>query len=215
MLKTVYTFIGGNMKIPAQLKEIVIHVHSIDYALKCQICSISEESLKISPISNKVDMFMINDPVVCMYMDDNHLEFKRGDIKAIDPVEKTVELIVIEDEIKEERRIFERYPVSIAVSARRKFSSKRIHLIAKDISEYGMGAISSVDLDVDETIDIDLITGKYMFYFVGKLIWKEKLENGYEYGIQLTHFDVATKSSVEAYLGKLKEEYASLYKKAR
>jgi hypothetical protein len=212
-----YTFIqpGGKMKILAQIKEIAIHMHSIDYALKCRVCSVDGERILVSPLINKVDMFQLNDPVVCIFMYNDGLYLKGADVKAVDSVGMTAELLITDHDIKEERRIFERHPSSLAISARRKFTSKRLHFIARNISQYGMGVISSADLDIGESIDIDLITGKYMFYFVGKVIWKEKIVNSFEYGFQLTDFDVATKSSFEAYLGKLKEEYRNMYMKAR
>jgi len=150
-----------------------------------------------------------------MFKEEGYLQFAGGDVKRVSIKDNTLTVHVVYDDVKEERRIFERYPVSMSVSARRKFSNKRLHLIARNLSQYGMSAVSKAEMDIDEAIDIDLITGKYMFYFVGKIIWKTKLEACYEYGLQLTDFDVATKSSMEAYLGKLKEEYSSLYLKAR
>jgi len=41
------------------------------------------------------------------------------------------------------------------------------------------------------------------------------LEKCFEYGIQLTHFDVATKQSYESFLGNQKEEYLKMFSKAR
>lgn len=203
------------MSIPAQMDEIAIHIHSVEYALKCRVCGINSNRILASPVIDKVDMFQLNDPVVCMYMDNGNMQFKSGKVKAVSDSGKTVEILVAEHYVDEERRIFERYPASMYVSARRKFSGKRLHLVAKNISEYGLEAISPIDLDIDEWIDIDLITGKYMFYFVGKVIWKHVVDNGFEYGFQLTHFDVATKLSFEAFLGKLKEVYSNMYLKAR
>jgi len=206
---------GGNMGISAQIREIAVQVYSIDYVLKCKVVSKTGKNIVISPQEKNVDMFQVNDPVVLMYMEGGHLQFSSGDITLVDLSDNIVEILITDAEVEEERRIFERYPVSLAVSARRKFSSKRLHLIAKNISEYGMNVVSHVELDMEESIDIDLITGKYMFYFVGRVIWKEKLGDSFEYGFQLTNFDVATKSSMGAYLGKLKAEYKSLYLKAK
>jgi PilZ domain. len=203
------------MGIPAHIKEIAIQVHSIDYVLKCRVCSISENELKFAPLEKEADMFQVNEPVVIMYMEEGYLQFESGDIIGVDMTNNIVELHIIDFEINEERRIFERYPVSMAVSARRKFSNKRLFLVAKNISQYGMQAISKAELDVDESVDIDLITGKFMFYFVGKVVWKEPKGSSYEYGFQLTNFDVSTKNLMEAYLSKLKDEYKSMYTKAK
>lgn len=206
---------GEDMNIPAHIKEVVISVYSIEYLLKCRVCSTDGSNLLIAPISNKVDMFQFNDPVVILYIDNGQLQLKSGHIKVIDNKNKEVAIAVAAREVEEDRRIFERYPASTSLSVRRKFSSKRLNFIAKNISLYGIGAISKADLDLDEPVDIDFISGKYMFYFGGKVIWKNELENCFEYGIQLTDFDIATKMSFEAYLGKLKNEFLSAYNKAR
>ncbi|NJD02316.1 MAG: PilZ domain-containing protein [Ruminiclostridium sp.] len=203
------------MGIPTRISEIAVQVHSIDYVLKCYIISMSGNKINISPREKKVDMFQVNDPVVLMYMDEGLLKLLSGDITMVDISGNIVQILITDIDVEEERRIFERYPVSLAVSARRKFSSKRLHLIAKNINEYGMSAVSRVELDKDESVDMDLITGKYMFYFVGKVIWKEKQGDRFLYSFQLTNFDVATKSFMEVYLGKLKEEYMIQYIKAK
>ena len=203
------------MEISAQVSEIAVQVHSIDYALKCKVISLSGDKIILSPLEKQVDMFQVNDPVVLMYMEEGNLRLFSGGVSSIDVAGNFVRIFVANNEVEEDRRIFERYPVSMAVSARRKFSSKRLPLIAKNISQYGMCAVSSIELELEEPIDIDLITGKYMFYFVGKVVWIKPVGDCFEYGFQLTNFDVATKSSMEAYLGKLKEEYKSLFLKAK
>lgn len=203
------------MGISGQISEVAVQVYSIDYVLKCKVTDLSGDKITISPREKKVDMFQVNDPVVLMYIEEGSLRLYSGGITLVDIAGNFVQILLINDDVEDERRIFERYPVSLAVSARRKFSSKRLHLIAKNISEYGMCAVSRIELEKDESIDIDLITGKYMFYFVGKVIWKKDLKDSFEYGFQLTNFDVATKSSMGAYLGKLKEEYRSHYAKAK
>lgn len=203
------------MGISARNSEIAIQVHSIDYVLKCRVCSISGKKLILSPLEKEVDMFQENDPIVIMYLEEGLLQFGSGDIVGVDMPNNTVNVLLTELDNTEERRIFERYPVSMAVSARRKFSNKRLSLVAKNISQYGMHAVSKVNLDIEESVDIDLITGKYMFYFVGKVIWKEPKGSSFEYGFQLTDFDVSTKNLMESYLNKLKDEYRSMYSKAK
>lgn len=203
------------MNIPSHIKEVALSLYSIDYLLKCRVCGIEGKKLTLAPVSGKVDMFQFNDPVAIVYMDNNQLYLRGGDVKTIDGARMEVTLSVISNETEEERRIFDRYPSSILVDARKKRSSKRLNFIAKNISLYGMGAVSKAELDVDEQVDIDLITGKYMFYFGGKVVWKKQLENCFEYGFTLTDFDIATKRSFEVYLGKLKSEFLNAYGKAR
>lgn len=199
----------------SQLNEILLKIYSIDYLLKCRVDEVSEMKLKLSPLSGKVDMFQINDPAVLLIYENGQLQTLPADIAAIDKPNGQVTFSRHEKEVLDERRIFERYPVSLIVSARKKFSNKRLHFVVKSISLYGMGAISQSELDEEECIDIDLITDKSMFYFSGKVIWKNTLERCFEYGIQLTHFDVATKQSFESYLENQKVEYIKMFSKAR
>jgi hypothetical protein len=203
------------MSILVQVNELFLKIYSIEYLLKCKVDEASEKIVKLSPLSGKVDMFSIHDPAVMIFYSDKLLYALPANVESIDKSLGQIIFTCPEKDVNDERRIFDRYPVSLAVSARRKFSSKRLYLVAKNISMYGMSAISQSELDIDELIDIDLITDKNMFYFCGKVIWKENLGNGFEYGLQLTHMDVATKQSFEGYLEKQKSEYVNMLSKAR
>lgn len=195
--------------------ELFIKIYSIDYLLKCRIDEATEGMLKLSPVSGKVDMFQVYDPVVAITFEGKQIQIFPADVANINNKSGQVVFNRPVMEIEDERRIFERYPVSLVVSARRKFSNKRLHFIIKNLSMFGMGAISKADLDEEELLDIDLITEKSMFYFSGKIIWKKVLGNCYEYGIQITHFDVATKQAYEVYLESHKSEYFKMILKAR
>lgn len=203
------------MGISQQITEIGIQIHSIDYLLKCNIVGKSGNLITVSPIERRVDMFQLNEPVVVVYVEDGNLQLYSGSATSVDFINNSAEIQVVEDEVESERRIFERYPVSMSVSARRKYSSKRLEMVARNLSEYGMCATSTVELDIDEDIDLDLITGKYMFYFSGKVVWRKQLGNNFEYGFQLTSIDVSTKSALKAYLDKLKDEYRNSFFKAK
>lgn len=196
-------------------KEVLLSVYSIDYLLKCEVLEHTGDVVKIAPRSGRIDMLQVHDPVVLLITRDNRLETVPADISEIDSQNSLVTTFLRLKEVDEERRIFERYPVSLAVSARRKFSSKRLHFLVKDISLYGMGAVSQADLELDELIDIDLITDRSMFYFSGQVVWRNNLDGGYEYGLKLTNYDVATKHSFEDYLSKLNENYQNMMSKAR
>jgi len=199
----------------SEKSELLLKIYSIDYLLKCRIDEVTERKLKLSPLSGKVDMFQIYDPVVAVTYEEKQIQVFPADVFNIDNKNGQVEFNRPITEVQDDRRIFERYPVSLVVSARRKYSNKRLHFIVKNLSMFGLGAISKADLDEEELLDIDLITEKSMFYFSGKIVWKNVLENCFEYGIQLTHFDVATKQAFEVYLENQKTEYLKMILKAR
>lgn len=199
----------------SEKSELLLKIYSIDYLLKCRIDEVTERKLKLSPLSGKVDMFQIHDPVVAVTYEEKQIQVFPADVFNIDNKNGQVEFNRPITEVQDDRRIFERYPVSLVVSARRKYSNKRLHFIVKNLSMFGLGAISKADLDEEELLDIDLITEKSMFYFSGKIVWKNVLENCFEYGIQLTHFDVATKQAFEVYLENQKTEYLKMILKAR
>lgn len=199
-----------------QQEEILLSIYSVDHLMKCRVMETPESAVKLSPVSGKVDMFQVYDPVVLIFYDQTkQLQTVPADISLIDRSSAAITALIREKEIMEERRIFERYPVSLEVSARKKFSSKRLRFIVKNISLYGMGAVSQSDLEVDEPIDIDLITDRSMFFFNGKVVWKRNLDKYFEYGLQYTLYDVATKSLLEDFLTKQKSEYIKMMPRAR
>lgn len=198
-----------------ELREVLLNVYSIDYLLKCEVVEHTGDIVKITPTSGRIDMLQVHDPVVLLNRGDKRLEPIPADISEIDSQNCLVTTVLRAKEVGEERRAFERYPVSLAVSARRKFSSKRLHFVVKDISLYGMGVVSQADLEIEELIDIDLITDRSMFYFSGQVIWKAGQDGNYEYGFKLTNYDVATRRSFEEYLSKLNESYENMISKAR
>lgn len=196
-------------------REILLGIYSIDYLLRCELIESSGNTIKLTPRSGKLDMFQLYDPVVLINYNNGELETFPADVCEIDGLNNDVTILIREIEVREERRVFERYPVSLAVSARRKFSNKRLHLLVKDISLYGMGVVSEADLDEEELIDIDLITDRVMFYFGGKIIWKKRLDQISEYGLQITEYDVTTRRSFEDFLMRQKERYLNMISKAR
>jgi hypothetical protein len=199
-----------------QQKEIYVSVYSIDYLLKCSIIELLDNNLKLSPISGKLDMFQKFDPVVIVGGDIRGIEAIPADVFSIDGGSSQVILNLRFEEVNQERRVFERYPVSLTISARKKYSSRRLHMLVKNISLYGMGAISSVKLDIEDLIDIDLITDRSMFYFNAKVVWKKGLDDEYfEYGLQLTNYDVVTQYQFQEYLKKQTKHYIDLIPKAR
>lgn len=209
-------FTGGSMGIETQ-KLVYISIYSIDYLLKCTVTDTSDKILKLCPFSGKLDMLQMYDPVVIVSSgEDGQIITTPGDIASIDSRSCQFELNIHDMEVDKDRRVFERYPASLAISARRKFSSKRLHMLVKNISLYGMGVISPVDLESEELVDIDLITDRNMFYFSGKIVWKNKISSEYfEYGMQLTNYDIATQYQFQEYLNKQIQHYANLIPRAR
>lgn len=198
-----------------QNSEVLLRIYSLDHLLKCRVDEVSEKELKLSPLSGRVEMFEINDPVVLIYYEGKLLKTVSADVIAIDAQAGQVTFSRPEMAIFEERRVFERYPVSLVVSARRKYSNRRLHFIAKNISLYGLGAISQEDLEEEELLDVDLITEKAMFYFSGRVVWKKTRTKCFEYGIQLTHVDIVTRKLMEEYLRSQSIEYERMIPKAK
>ena len=193
-----------------------LSIYSIDYLLRCSVVELMDKNLKLVPVSGKTDMFQLLDPVVLISVDYDDITTTSADVTAIDTESGNVSLFIRDEDVPVERRVFERYPVSLMISARKKFSSKRIHMLVKNISLYGMMVVSETELDVEEQIDIDLITERNMFYFSGMVVWKNRLINDcFDYGLQLTHYDIATRHLFQEYLTKQKTNYANMISKAR
>ncbi len=200
----------------AKQDVVYISVYSVDYLLKCTVEEASDKLLKLSPFSGKLDMLQICDPVVVVTSKGDQIDMIQADVASIDIGSCQVDLNIHDMDVYQDRRVFERYPASLAISARRKYSSKRLHMLVRNISLYGMGVISPVDLEVEELVDLDLITDRSMFYFNGKIVWKNKFSSEYfEYGMQLTNYDVATQYQFQEYLKKQTAHFANMIPKAR
>jgi len=196
--------------------ELLLNIYSIDYLLRCNVVELTDKILTLSPVSGKTDMFQVLDPVVLISVGGSDIMTASAEVTAIDGRSGTVSLSMRDEAVSEERRIFERYPVSLEISARKKFSSKRMHMLVKNISLYGMMAVSGTELDKEEQIDIDLITEKNMFYLSGMVVWKREVANNcFEYGLQLTHYDVATRYLFQDYLNRQKTNFANMIPRAR
>jgi len=195
--------------------ELLLNIYSIDYLLRCKVVELADKTIKISPVSRKTDMFQILDPVVLISVDANDIQTASAEVTAIDTKSGIVSLYMRDEEVPVERRVFERFPVSLMISARKKFSSKRMHMLVRNISLYGMMVVSETELDEEEQIDIDLITDKNMFYLSGMIVWKKKVNNCFEYGLRLTHYDVATRYLFQDYLSRQKANFASMIPRAR
>jgi len=196
--------------------ELLLNIYSIDYLLRCNVVELTDKILTLSPVSGKTDMFQVLDPVVLISVGGSDIMTASAEVTAIDGRSGTVSLSMRDEAVSEERRIFERYPVSLEISARKKFSSKRMHMLVRNISLYGMMAVSGTELDKEEQIDIDLITEKNMFYLSGMVVWKREVANNcFEYGLQLTHYDVATRYLFQDYLNRQKTNFANMIPRAR
>lgn len=197
-------------------RELLLNIYSIDYLLRCNVVELADKNIKLSPVSRKLDMFQVFDPVVLISVDMNDIQTTSADVTAIDAKSGIVSLYMRNEEVPVERRVFERYPVSLMVSARKKYSNRRMQMLVRNISLYGMMVVSDSELDEHEHIDIDLITEKNMFYFSGMVVWKKKvINNCFEYGLQLTHYDIATRYQFQDYLSRQKANFANMIPRAR
>lgn len=195
--------------------EILVDIYSIDYLLRCNVLDLSQQIIKLSPVCGKTDMFQKYDPVVLVANDAGNITATAADVTGIDRSSESITLSIRKYEVPEEERVFERYPASLMISARKKYLNKRIHMLVKSISLYGLEAISEVELDEEECIDMDLITRKNMFYFSGKVICKKQLDSIFEYGLQFTHYDVATRYLFQDYLTNQASNYSNMIPRAK
>jgi hypothetical protein len=204
--------------IPDYVTKAAIQIYNMEFAMKCEIVEQKDMEITVRITLGKCDMIRQNDPVVFQYMDNDVFQCRSAVAQEVDYRNCIIRLYVAEDFGNEERRVFERFPVSLEASARKKYQNRRINLIVKNLSLYGLGVVSSADIDIDELIDIDLITKRNMLYFTAKVVWKKELkgnENNYEYGIHIKDVDVATINILDEYLKKLRSVYVDMYDKAK
>lgn len=134
------------------------------------------------------------DPVLIgMLSNPDNFEINGGNVVATTPKENSyiicsqkVEWLSTE---KDERREFDRYPMSLLADIKRVGSTKREAACIKDISYAGMCIFSTEDFELEDNIDINLYFSNNVLTFEATIKRKSKCFGRSEYGVQIVHRD--------------------------
>ncbi|WP_010248451.1 PilZ domain-containing protein [Acetivibrio cellulolyticus] len=147
-----------------------------------------------------------NDPVVLGFRAGLEIYAAECSIRIINVKDSSIALKVDNIEFVKEKRIFERFPVSLYADIRTHEDGNRKIACISNISLDGLAMVSRNEFFEEDTIDFDIYIDKRILRLSGSVIWKEKISGNFQYGIKIIYQDFNTKNSLKLYMNILKNE---------
>lgn len=144
------------------------------------------------------------DPIIFGFLLENGtLEFNGGSIIAIS--ENGRDLIIAADKTANtlERRQYERFPLSLHARCRANNTMETRDAYIKDLSYSGFRIYTDLDLNTQDTIELDIYDHNNVFNLTGLVIRKTTCYSRNEYGIQIVYTSKSTISTTKDFLDKL------------
>ena len=145
------------------------------------------------------------DPAVLGFQTGLDIYAAECSIQSINAKNSSVALRIDNTEHIKEKRIFERFPVSLYADMIPQDGVKKVAYI-RNISLDGLSIVSKSDLSVGEKISFDTYIDNRVLKFSGTVMWKVKSSGNFQYGIKTIFEDFNTKNSLRLYLNILKDE---------
>lgn len=197
-------------------ETVFIYHYSGTKPYKCSILEEKDDILKVCIDKGYAYIELLkNDPTVIAYLQDNEIKTLGSYIVGIDNANSKLELR-IDDEHSvpgQERRIYERYPVSLYADIKTK-AAQRATAILKNISYSGMLIYSKSEFPVDTVIDIDIFLDKQVMDLKAKVIRAVKRADFNEYGLQVIYSSYDAMDSMKKFVESLRYSQASIVQKA-
>lgn len=156
--------------------------------------------------------FKKNDPVVVYSIKNQRAEILSCDVTAKDLNDC---VLIAKKEVKgstqwEEKRQFERYPVSLYADIKVKSLSKRNFALIKNLSYSGMLIYSKAEIPEEEQFDIDLYADKQVIFLKAVTVRKLEHTEFSEYGIQMVYTDFNSIETMKKYVEGLRESHKKI-----
>jgi hypothetical protein len=102
----------------------------------------------------------------------------------------------------EDRRTYERFQLKLPLNCSQENSSEQSNFCAHDISAEGMGVISDKELSpgAEVSMSLHLPSSNKALSAQGKVIWSERLEDGFRVGINLEQSGLMEVSTILRFL---------------
>lgn len=117
------------------------------------------------------------------------------------------------EDIANEKRQFERFPVSLLGGFKREGLSKIYEASVKDISYSGMRIYSDEDIEVGEEVKLDIYLKDSVKFFVCRIIRKAQYFGRYEYGLTIIHNDRNSIDVTEMFINALRSKQFDFFEK--
>lgn len=170
-----------------------------------------EITLKLTTEFSKYVIFE-GDPIVVGFQSENNVYISECIIEKIHPGEGCVKVKAENTEFITDKRVYERFPVSLYAEARGENIKKRSVAYVKNISLEGLSVVSREEINEGQEIDFDIYIDGRVIVVTGVITRKTKNANNNEYGMKIIYKDFNTKNSLKLYLKILKDEQERVLK---
>jgi hypothetical protein len=145
------------------------------------------------------------DPIVVSYFEQKKIIMCEGFVKEVNESENLIKLRIDNTQEFDNKRLFERFPVSLysLVTLR---NNKKITGVIKNISVNGMSLSSKADLRCQKTYQLELYINDHVLNVEAEITWKNKDGIKFQYGIKTKYPDYIVKNTVKLFLSILKDE---------
>lgn len=145
-----------------------------------------------------------DDPVVLGFQSGSGICAAECSIRIINPKDSSVAVKVDNIEHIKEKRIFERFPVSLYADMKLQEDGKRKVAYVRNISMDGLSIVSKSEFSEGEEIAFDVYIDNRVLRLSGNVMWKERSSVNFQYGIKTIYQDFNVKNSLNLYLNILK-----------
>ncbi|MFZ5987495.1 MAG: PilZ domain-containing protein [Bacillota bacterium] len=146
------------------------------------------------------------DPIVLGFQVGNEIYISECIIHVINLKEGIVEVKIDNTEFITDKRVYERFPVSLYADVRSDSSRKRSVCFIKNLSLEGLGIVSKDEFTEGQEIELDIYIDKRVLPLTGVVTRKKSVMSSYEYGLKIFYKDFNTKNSLKLHLKILKDE---------
>ncbi len=146
-----------------------------------------------------------DDPVVMGFQIGLDIYAAECSIRLINPKDNSVALRIQNVEQIREKRIFERFPVSLYADMKPEVGERKVAYV-RNLSLEGLSIISRSEFLEGDDIAFDTYIDNRVIRLMGTVMWKEKSPGNFQYGIKIKYQDFNTKNSLKLYLNILKDD---------
>lgn len=160
------------------------------------VSNISDNYLVIKPDKDfLIFNFFDNDPIVMGYEDENIVNICESTISNIDYQQNTVGLTINNILSITDRRITQRFPVSLCAYILD--SEEKNFAYIRNMSIEGLSICSKLEYENGQTFRINTTIEDKNLEFEAKIVWKNESKYGFEYGLEYVKTDKSVMDSIE------------------
>lgn len=201
----------SNMLIPPKIISIgktikAKHYNMLDFS-SCKVEDIKNSYITITFVESYLHLnFFPHDPIILSTPSiDNEIYRVTGEVfsvKSLNPLEIIVKVCKVET--RENLRISDRFTVSLKGTLTSPSTSTSDFAIVKNISEKGFKLNSKINYEINEVLSFSTtLDSLYKISCMTKILRKNKFDNFYVYGVEITDISNENNKILKNYLNKL------------